>query len=57
MFSGHGRVNHVEVPLLLQREEHPSASAKVKGRAGSGEIEVWMVGTETQEHPEFGGER
>lgn len=50
-------LNHVEVPLLLQREEHPSASAKVKGRAGSGKIEVWMVATETQEHPEFGGKR
>lgn len=30
MFSGHGGLNHVEVPLLLE----------VKGRVGSGKIEV-----------------
>lgn len=51
----HGRLNHVEVPLLLQTEEHPATSAKVKGRVSAREIEVWMVGAETQEHPEFGG--
>lgn len=55
MLSVYGRLNHVVVPLLLQTEEHLSASAKVKGRVGTGEVEAWMVGAETQEHPEVGG--
>lgn len=42
----------MEVPLLLQTEEHPSASAKLKSRVDAGKIEAWMVGAEAQEGKE-----